>query len=85
MPDRQSLDGQQTFFCEIRAAVNEQTSQYKKLEDFVTMDGDSSQAASIRLSGVAQNWVGAWFSLQVMFTYEEITQRKPHGEIADGR
>ncbi len=85
MGGRELLDGQQTFFREIRAAVNEQISQGKKLEDFVTMDDDSPKATSIELSEIAQNWVGNSFPLQVMFTYEELTQRKPHGEIAGGK
>lgn len=82
---RELLDGQQLFFREIRAAVNREIRQGKKLGDIVKMDGNTPVSTSIKLSRVAGNWVGGSFPLQVMFTHEEITQQRPHGEIAGGK
>ena len=49
--------------------------QGKKLEDL----------ASVEVPDAVKKWVGPSMKGQIKDTYEEITQKKPHGEIKSGR
>ncbi len=82
---RELLDGQQTFFREIHSAVTSAVAAGNTLDDLVVFDGDQVVSTSVELSEVVQNWVGDSFPQQVVFTYEEITQGMPHGEIVGGK
>lgn len=82
---REVPDGQQAFMREIHTAVGAALGQGQSLADFATLTDGRPTATSIRLSPGVQNWVGASFPQQVMFAYEEISQRKPHGEILGGK
>jgi cyclase len=79
------LSGQQKFLEEIHAAVKTAIGQGKKLEDLVMIENGQPQATSVQLSANVQHWVGGSFPAQVQFTYEEISQGKPYGEIAGGK
>ena len=82
---REVAEGQQAFMREIHASVSNAIGGGQSLADFVTMTDGRPTATSIRLSAAAQNWVGNSFPTQVMLTYEEISQGKPHGEIVGGK
>jgi glyoxylase-like metal-dependent hydrolase (beta-lactamase superfamily II) len=82
---REVPEGQQAFMREIHAAVRTAIGQGQSLADFVTMTDGAPTATSIELSPAVQNWVGAPFPVQVMYAYEEIRQRRPHGDIMGGK
>lgn len=82
---REVAEGQQAFMREIHASVSNAIGGGQSLADFVTMTDGRPTATSIKLSAAAQNWVGNSFPTQVMLTYEEISQGKPHGEIVGGK
>jgi hypothetical protein len=70
---------------ESHATVKTAIGQGKKLEDLVTMENGQPSATSLKLSPSVQHWVGGSLPAQVRFTYEEISQGKPYGEIAGGK
>ncbi len=82
---REIPEGQQAFMREIHAAVSSAASEGKKLEDIVEMEDGRPAGTSVELSPAVQNWVGGNFPLQVQFTYEEISEGRPHGEILGGK
>lgn len=82
---REVPDGQQAFMREIHAAVGAAIGKGQSLADFVTMTDGRPTATSIELPAAVRNWVGASFPQQVVLTYEEISQGKPHGEIMGGK
>jgi hypothetical protein len=57
--------------------VDNAIKQGKKLDDLVT--GDSTR---ITLPDSVRNWTGKSLPGQVKDTYEEIMQKKPHGDVA---
>ena len=70
---------------ELYNAVKAAVAEGKKLEDLVKMDGSKPVSASIQLPDSVQHWKGDFLPAQVKDTYEEITQKKPHGEILGGK
>ena len=72
---KELMEGQARFFQELYQAVQAAIQQGKKLEEVAT---------TIKLSEATQNWVGSGVANQVRMTWEEITQKKPYGEIARG-
>jgi hypothetical protein len=85
MGGREVPDGQQAFMREIHAAVSGAMGQGQSLADIVKMTDGAPTATSLQLSAAVQNWVGPSFPQQVMLTYEEISEGKPHGEIVGGK
>jgi glyoxylase-like metal-dependent hydrolase (beta-lactamase superfamily II) len=85
MGGREVPDGQQAFMREIHAAVSGAIGQGQSLADIVKMTDGAPTATSLQLSAAVQNWVGPSFPQQVMLTYEEISEGKPHGEIVGGK
>jgi glyoxylase-like metal-dependent hydrolase (beta-lactamase superfamily II) len=79
------LVGQEKFLRELYAAVKTAIAGGKKLADLVTMQGRVPTNPKIKLSAAVQPWVGKYFAYQVKDTFEEISQRKPHGEITGGK
>ena len=81
------LEGQIQFMTELHKAVSAAIKQGKKLQDVVSsetkfMYGNVVPAAtSITLPDNVKNWVGPFLALQVKDTYEEISQKKPHGDL----
>jgi cyclase len=72
---RELLSGQEQFMTELFKAVKDGAGQGKKVEEL---------QASIQLSMTVTPWVGdPLLKQQVKAAYDEITQHKPHGEIAN--
>ncbi len=67
------LKGEREFMIELRKAVNAAVQQGKKLDDL---------GGVVQLPDSVKNWVGPSLKAQVKDAYEEITQNKPHGDIA---
>jgi glyoxylase-like metal-dependent hydrolase (beta-lactamase superfamily II) len=84
---KEVLAGQIQFMTELHKTVENVIKQGKKLEDIVppgtmTMFGLVLPAStSVTLPNSVKNWVGAFLPAQVKDTYEEITQKKPHGDL----
>ena len=72
---------------ELNKAVATAIKQGKKLEEIVPpgtkqVYGNVVPAAtSITLPDNVRNWVGDFLPAQVRDTFEEITQKKPHGDL----
>ena len=72
---------------ELHKAVATAIKQGKKLEDVVppgttTVYGNVVPAkTSITLPASVKNWTGPFLAAQVRDTWEEIVQKKPHGDI----
>ncbi len=79
------LSGQIQFFVELEKAVKTAVTQKKKLADIVKMEGDKPVSTSLQLPDAVKNWVGDFYPAQVKATYDEITQKKPTGEILGGK
>ena len=75
------LVGQERFMTALHAAVKKAIADGKKLEDLVTMEGGQAKSASLTLPDNVKNWVGDFYATQVKDTYEEISQKKPHGDL----
>jgi cyclase len=69
------LEGQAQFLIALRKGVADAIAKGKKLDDLQTVDVPDS----------VKKWVGNSFRAQIKDTYEEITQKKPHGEIKSGK
>ncbi len=75
------LAGEARFMVALHAAVKKAIADGKKLEDVVTMEGSQAKSASLTLPDNVKNWVGDSYATQVKDTYEEISQKKPHGDL----
>jgi glyoxylase-like metal-dependent hydrolase (beta-lactamase superfamily II) len=81
------LEGQAKFMTELRRAVDAAIRQGKKIEDVVppgttTVYGNVVPATTtLTLPASVNNWIGPFLPAQVRDTWEEIAQRKPHGDI----
>ena len=69
------LEGEAQFLIALHKAVKDAVAQGKKLDDLQT----------VPLPDNVKNWVGDSLRAQIKDTYEEITQKKPHGEIKSGK
>ncbi len=76
------LQGQHDFMVELNKAVKAAIQGGKKLDDIVKQDGGKLISTTIQLPDSVKNWVGPGLAAQVKDAYEEITQNKPHGDIA---
>jgi len=72
------LEGQARFLSELYKSVESAVKAGKKLEDVVPAAGKTT----ITLSNAVKNWTGKPLAGQVKDTWEEIVQKKPHGDIA---
>ncbi len=81
------LDGQMQFMVELHKAVAAAVKQGKKLTDVISADtkmvfGNPVPAStSITVPDGVKNWAGDFLPAQVKDTYEEISQKKPHGDL----
>jgi len=82
---REILTGQERFLVELHKAVKTSVSQGKKLDALVTMKGDRPAAALLQLPDAVKNWVGDSYPAQVHYTYQEVRQGRPIGEILGGK
>ncbi len=85
---KQVLEGQIQYMMELHKAVAAALADGKKLEDIVPagqtkfLYGNVVPAStSIKLPDSVKNWVGPFLALHVKDTYEEISQKKPHGDL----
>jgi len=78
---REILEGQARFMAALYNAVEEAVKQGKSLDNIVQRQGDKLTSTSITLPANVKNWVGDGLPDQVRDAYEEISQRKPHGDI----
>jgi len=69
------LEGQAQYMIALHKAVGDAIAQGKKLDELKT----------VKVPDNVQKWVGPSMEAQIKDTYEEITQRKPHGEIKSGK
>jgi len=70
------LAGQARYFTELRKAVDNAIRQGKKLDEIV-----SGNTTTITLPDSVKTWVGGSLATQVKDTYQEITEKKPHGDL----
>jgi cyclase len=82
---KEVLAGEERFMTELHKAVKTAVGQGKKLGDIVELKDGKAVKTSLQLPEAVKHWVGASLPLQVQDTFEEITQGKPHGEIAGGK
>jgi len=81
------LDGQIKFMTELHGAVDAAIKSGKKLEEVVppataTVYGNQVPTkTTITLPAHVKKWVGNFLPAQVKDTWEEIVQKKPHGDI----
>ena len=76
------LTGEANFMTELHKAVEQAAAQGKKLDSIVTMKDGKPSATNIKLSAGVQNWVGDSLPGQVADAYNEVTQKKPAGDLA---
>ena len=69
---KELLEGQAQFMTELYKNVQAAVNSGKKLEEIQT---------SIKLPDNVKNWSGKDLKTQVKDTFEEITQKKPHGDL----
>jgi len=79
------MAGESQFMKELHARVKAEIGRSRKLADLVEMDGDKPVKTSLRMPESVHNWVGPSLPAQVRDAFEEIAQKKPHGEILGGK
>jgi len=85
---KEVLEGQYQYMASLHKAVDDAVKQGKKLTDIVDT-GTTKMVygnlvpvnTSIKLPENVKNWVGPFFAAHVRDTYDEITQKKPHGDL----
>ena len=85
---KEVLEGQYQYMAELHKAVDDAVKQGKKLTDIVDT-GTTKMVygnlvpvnTSIKLPEKVKNWVGPFYAAHVRDTYDEITQKKPHGDL----
>jgi cyclase len=77
--------GQERFLRELYAGVRALLQSGKSIDDLQTMGMGKTLEAALRFSPPAKNWIGDGLAGQAVAAAEEITQKKPHGEIDGGR
>ena len=85
---KEVLEGMRQFLLELYKGVDAAIKQGKTLDQLVTMKDGRPFSTSLQLPESVQYFVSfqIWkLPTQVQDTYEEITQHKPHGEIAGGK
>ena len=82
---KEVLAGEERFMTELHKAVKAAVGQGKKLSDLVEMKDGKAVKTTVQLPDNVKHWVGPSLGLQVKDTFEEISQGKPHGEIAGGK
>ncbi len=79
------ITGQAKFMREIYAGVQGLIKTGKNADDIQKMGMAKSLVDALKFSPQSKNWVGDGIAGQAIATYEEITQKKPHGEISGGK
>lgn len=79
------VKGQGKFMKEIYAGVQGLIKAGKTADDIQKMGMAKSLEASLKFSPESKTWIGDGLAGQAIATFEEITQKKPHGEISGGK
>jgi len=85
---KEVLDGQIAFLNELTRTVQAAVADGKKLDQLIspetaTVYGNVVPAKTIlQMPKSVKNWTGGFLAAQVKDTWEEITYKKPHGELA---
>jgi glyoxylase-like metal-dependent hydrolase (beta-lactamase superfamily II) len=79
------ITGQAMFMKEIYAGVQRLVKAGKSADDITKMGMAKSLEAELKFSAASKNWVGQGLAGQAVIVHEEITQKKPHGEISGGK
>jgi len=74
---KEIIDGQIQFLSELYKAVQNAVSAGRRLEEIVPAPGKTT----IKLPDSVKRWAGSPLAAQVRDAYEEITQKKPHGDL----
>jgi glyoxylase-like metal-dependent hydrolase (beta-lactamase superfamily II) len=80
---RELLEGQMRFFTDLRRVIDSQIAAGKRLESIVTKDASGKTIANITMP--ESRWVGSSLPTQATHMYEEISQKRPYGEIFGGK
>jgi glyoxylase-like metal-dependent hydrolase (beta-lactamase superfamily II) len=75
------LTGQANFMVELRKAAAQAVAQGKKLEEVVTLKDGNPVATSLTLPASVQHWVGNSLPTQAMNAYNEVSFKKPAGDV----
>jgi len=85
---KEVLQGQRQFMTELHYAVANAIQNGKKLEQLVppgrpimVYGNLVPSVTTVSLPAGVKNWVGDFLPAQVKDTYEEISQKKPHGDL----
>jgi glyoxylase-like metal-dependent hydrolase (beta-lactamase superfamily II) len=84
---KEILAGQVQFMAELHKSVGDAIKGGKKLQDVIGTDSKMvfgnkvPGKTSIQLPPAVKNWVGDFLPAQVKDTYEEISQKTPHGDL----
>lgn len=77
---REIMVGQRAFMLELHKAVDAAVKSGKKLDDIVKTE-NGRQVTTIQFPDSVKTWVGAGLPAQVKDTYNEITAKKPVGDL----
>jgi len=77
--------GQGKFMREIYAGVKGLMKAGKSVDDIQKMGMAKTLEAALKFSPQSKNWIGDGLAEQAIVVHEEITQKKPHGEISGGK
>ena len=78
---KEILANQKLFFVELHARVAEAIKKGKKRDEIVKMDGERPVSTTIEMPDAAKTYVGPGFAGQVLAAYNEITMKKPSGDL----
>jgi glyoxylase-like metal-dependent hydrolase (beta-lactamase superfamily II) len=79
------IKGQGKFMKELYAGVQGLVKSGKSVDDIQKMGMAKTLEASLKFSPGSKTWIGDGLARQAMDAHEEITQKKPHGEISGGK
>jgi glyoxylase-like metal-dependent hydrolase (beta-lactamase superfamily II) len=77
---KEVMAGQRAFMIELHKAVSAAVQKGKKLDDLVKTEG-GKQIAALQLPDRVKNWVGPSFASQVKDAFNEISNKKPAGDL----
>lgn len=79
------ITGQGKFMKEIYAGVQGLIKSGKSADDIQKMGMAKTLEAALKFSPQSKTWIGDGLAGQAIVVHEEITQKKPHGEISGGK
>ena len=75
------LRGQELFFEELLKAVGGEIKKGKKVDEIVKFEGKAAKSTTIQVSEASRKWVGDGFAGQVAKVYQELSEKKPAGDL----